>query len=881
MKKLITFLVLFFYLFITNGHAQSISKNSHLTHSINTKFLEHLIKTKIDSVRKSLDLDFLVNDSILFVASQHHSNYMSSNKRLTHKEKESKLHKTPQDRVNQYGGKNYLVGENVIKSYFNKPMEDKKGREYENNTYEDLANDFVKGWVNSPGHYANIINPDYQITGVSVSIDYDKKLVYSTQKFAKVNFKYQFEENKEMFQYSMLEGTEIVSSFDNIPSRLSKKKFAHKLKPIRDKDSLLCKDCNLAVDNSKFKTQLVFKGKSIYVKSYDPIMINTMIEKWRDGLALEFVEYESYDCGNPEYYTEPSRRNGQSIFNGKISKPIYRRQLRKGFKKVERKKNKGRYRWFNNMGTKGNPEYFYFKLGRIPKEMNGYVEINVVVIKKKRVCRIMHLTNWCGQDYDNYKTYPFRDTLLTEEFGVIPKRDSLSFSIDFELGKSEYSREDIAPIIKTVTSSKFTVLDAKIEAFSSVEGSESVNTRLQIERANSILQAVTENQTSSFKKDIQVEENWRLFYSQIDSFNNLKEFRGKSKEEIKQIINLSKNKGKYEKYFKKQRYASIKLKVEFEVGDTLHFLLNEIRLNQISIARYFKKYGAVNFNAYDSILRIQYYIYKYVKKDEATIEQLNRISGSFDYSAPFSSIHEDYFWYLMDLNDSTFWQQNAYGYLKKLHKIGVREKFVTYNLLNFEMKNYKRKRSASDKKIAQLNGMLYGFSSLTSDTSFLYYVELMKEDFLVKTIKNYHFDSPNFDEPNMRSYINKLTAFVQTKNYSDSILYNFANFIVYCKQEDLAYNFLLTYLYKDTNIHHPSLILFAKLSYKHPKEYPTYKYTDFLIDIKKNLTQEEWCSMFVGPCNISFQTMDDEKFRNFYCEQCKEYPNYAEKTEEW
>ena len=884
MMKIAYWLPVFCFIFIGNIlFTQEISGGSTISgNPIQEKFLEHLIKSKIDSVRSSLNLNPLYNDSILYVASKHHSNYMVTNRKLTHNENGTPNLKTPQDRVNSFGGKNYLAGENVIKSFYNRPMKDKKGNEYINYTYNDLANDLVKGWINSPGHYANIINPEYEITGLSLSVNYEKKQVYATQKFAKVNFKYVHPENKEMFSYSNLEPQQVISGFDNIPNKLIKKKFAWKLKPLREKDSTLCDNCNEAVNNSIYKTQLIFKGRNVYIRSHDAPMITKMIKKWRDGLALEFVEYESYDCGNPEYYTEPSRRNGQSIFNGKVSKPIYRRHLRKGYKKVDRKSKNRKYRWFNNMGLKGNPEFFYIKLGKIPKDMNGYVEVNVVVIKNKRVCRIMHLTDWCGIDYENYNSYPYKDTLLTEKYTVVPYRDSVQFQIDFEQGKSEYSIEDIEPIIKTVTSSKFTVLDAKIKAFSSVEGTESINYRLQQERANSIINAVTQNQTTYFKKDIKVAENWELFYYQIDTFERLKPLRGKSKEELKQIVNNTENRDEYEKYLKKQRYASIDLKIEYDIDDTLQFLLNEVRLNFESIRKYQKKYNSMNFVAYDSILRIQYKLYKYAKAGKASINHLTMIDNRFPYKPEFRKIHEDYFWYMVDLKDSVFWSEQGHSYLSRLYKIGVKEKYVTYNLLNFEMEIYKRKRSISDRKIATLNSMIYGFPSLTNDTFFLNNVELMKEDFLVKTTQNYHFDAPNFDESKMRNYLQMLSTFAQQKQFEHSKMYEFAEFMVFCKQEDIAYNFLLSYLYQDTsNIHHPSLILFSKLSYKHPKEYPFYDYEKFIVDVSRFLTKEEWCSMFVGPCNISFQTMDDESFRDFYCKQCEDYRNYAERPEDW
>ncbi len=42
-----------------------------------------------------------------------------------------------------------------------------------------------------------------------------------------------------------------------------------------------------------------------------------------------------------------------------------------------------------------------------------------------------------------------------------------------------------------------------------------------------------------------------------------------------------------------------------------------------------------------------------------------------------------------------------------------------------------------------------------------------------------------------------------------------------------------------------------------------------------------WCSLFVGPCNISFQLWDSEAMRNLYCEECGEWKNYGKDPSKW
>ena len=52
-------------------------------------------------------------------------------------------------------------------------------------------------------------------------------------------------------------------------------------------------------------------------------------------------------------------------------------------------------------------------------------------------------------------------------------------------------------------------------------------------------------------------------------------------------------------------------------------------------------------------------------------------------------------------------------------------------------------------------------------------------------------------------------------------------------------------------------------------------YYEFLQNMYPKLGKKNWCAMFIGPCNISFQALDYGIFRDFYCEQCHDYMNYV------
>lgn len=152
--------------------------------SINLKLIESLIKSKIDSVRISKgNLPMAYNDT-LYKAASDHAKYLKKIKKLSHFQKDNPKKKTPANRVAFYGLKNTDVAENVAYTFIQTTIKNGNSKEYINSTYADVAGDLVTGWVNSPEHYANLINAEYSLTGVAVSFDKATKRIYAVQIFS-------------------------------------------------------------------------------------------------------------------------------------------------------------------------------------------------------------------------------------------------------------------------------------------------------------------------------------------------------------------------------------------------------------------------------------------------------------------------------------------------------------------------------------------------------------------------------------------------------------------------------------------------------------------------------------------------------------------------
>lgn len=178
-SHIILFLLLYHSSFVTAQTENSKIK----TDSLNVSFLEALIKTRIDSVRKVNKVQPLVSNDTLDKAANDQATYMMKKKNLTHLQDNANK-KDVDDRIKYYGMENSAVGENIAFTYIYTPIAKNKKSTYINTTYKETANDIVNLWVNSEGHFENMTDSNYYYTAVAVSYDKKLKRIYAVQVFS-------------------------------------------------------------------------------------------------------------------------------------------------------------------------------------------------------------------------------------------------------------------------------------------------------------------------------------------------------------------------------------------------------------------------------------------------------------------------------------------------------------------------------------------------------------------------------------------------------------------------------------------------------------------------------------------------------------------------
>lgn len=864
------------------SHAQSPDDKIDLE-NLNIQYLEHLTKIGIDSVRIAHGLTTLCNDTILYNAAQYHAYYLTEKRILSHYQNDREATKTPMLRAQVFGAERYAVGENVAKTYIDKPLRDKKGNKSINRTYRQTANSLVTGWVNSPPHYANMITPDWQVTGLAISIDPEKKEVKGVQKFGKVLNKYIFEDDKNFFPYSTWKQEKLVTSFDEVEQTPHEGKHAYKTKK-GEQDDPECITCNQIIENAEEISLENVKGKMI-VKTDDYESMLKLLNNRKDGLAIEIVTYENYDCNNPKYYTYPSRRNKQCIYSGQLLKPIFKKDLKKGFK--------SRKNWFSKIKKDKRVKGFKYNLGKLPKKIPSYYETNLVVIQKGKVCRIMHLNGFCVDPNLEVDLGQLVLEDFVHEFPIPPLEDmipevdkkSIKFIVPYERGRSDYQYADVKPMIDTLTFDKFDVKSIDIKAFTSIEGTEEINKKLQLKRANSIVGAIEKEQKKDIPNTIASMPNWDLFHEQIKEHKELNALKGKSEDDIIAQLKDKKYVEQIEAFLAPQRRAEIVMDIVTVITKENQeaYLAHQFKTLTKEIMETFRKKGSINNDIRKKVKeleQLQNYICYHVEQGNLSKELLPKIK--VPNHILFNSLKLNELW--VDAKyDKEYWKDpermmQLYNRLKVKVFDDNADELSTYNFAMLYTNLWKQlvqgeskpTPSDVDPLVASLQGLDKRSEKVSKgklDTLFF--------NFNAKIVP-YYFKGGDYQS--VKERINQGCTFIYNFYKRDGIdeetAFKLANYFMSYKEYGLAYKVMLPFVNKDEP-HHGILMLFAKLSYEHPQEYPKSNYADWLIKISSILTKDEWCPLFVGPCNISFQVFDDEPLRDRYCELCGDYKNYA------
>jgi uncharacterized protein YkwD len=440
---MIRILFLFLTIFLLNStiHAQLSADNYWQ--------LKSELAGLINKLRTEKQLKSLAFDHTLEQAAVMHSEFMALNHVLKHEEIDPKK-LSPKARVNFCGGRDIeMVGENVIQST---PQTFPMTKE----SVSVLAKELFEAWRKSPGHYANMINRNYELGDLAFAVDNTNNVIYATHVFGR-------------------KGTVV-------PNQLSKNGFGLKLADPKCADKFegyINLVYNLGNDVS-------LRGGEVWLEVSDKATFNTIFSNPKDGLAVDLIDREQIRCG------KENQLDMSPVYDGVLLRPVFRDELKKG--------------------NQAESDYrFVVKLGDVPAEIqNRKLKPSVLLIKDGEVC--MYLFDVC-QERDQYKLVSAMPKLMDPpNTALIPHGIVKSITLDYDFAPRDSvpkTYPDLSAIGKNVHS-------VYIQSYSSIDGDSLSNAYYHYMRAKKIKEHVKLKlhlNESLIQMDYQ--ENWELMDYQM------------------------------------------------------------------------------------------------------------------------------------------------------------------------------------------------------------------------------------------------------------------------------------------------------------------------------------------------------------------------------
>ncbi len=147
----------------------------------NEAYLISLVRKGINLIRIRRGASQLKLNEVLNQAAEDHNLYQIRKNELTHKQSKPRKHEV-MDRVKTYGGGFRMVGENVQYQGLQQLTTGNR-TEIISETYQQMANKMIKNWVDSPGHYDNLIESEFTEDGMAIGWNPENYAFFATHVF--------------------------------------------------------------------------------------------------------------------------------------------------------------------------------------------------------------------------------------------------------------------------------------------------------------------------------------------------------------------------------------------------------------------------------------------------------------------------------------------------------------------------------------------------------------------------------------------------------------------------------------------------------------------------------------------------------------------------
>jgi hypothetical protein len=804
-----------FKLFIIIG-LLSITVDLYTQNNYEIKELEALLAKRINEFRQDQDLDLLWNDSLLYQSASEHIEYLAENNELSIFES-SRRDGTPQKRAERHGAEDYYVAE-ILSCFKINDLQNK----------DSLAAHLFNNHIKTTRNKAYLRSKMFKIHAIKIkALKGDSILI--VHELAVPGSSYEYKKNKEIFPYD-----ETEAPIKKKPLKFIKK-YEHKLKaPKKEED---CADV-LDTYNRLRNISLLDIDNNMKLILDKESSAKQMISGKKDGIAVEIIDPNEYLCDSEEYYMQ-NKRNGRSEINGSIKKVKYRDDI------------------FSDSGYRDEKEdFFSVNLGSAYDDQR---EINAIILKKKKVCKIIHQQKLCGEPLSyNLEELPYIDNLYKAEYHPNVEYDTLKLKIYYKPNQTEPDMKEVEKILDFVQKEGLVISRAYVNANASIEGSKDINERIFNQRADHLIDLFEAKQAYSIRRKIKMQENWDLFYKQIKNtkFSYL-EFEDTSV--ARYLVNDSLE--YFSNLLDEQRYAVVNLfavtkatRDQFKV-----YAMNDFNENILNIT---DAYDAGKSDVYDRLIeesgKIQLFIYDLYTRGEISDDFLRMMKIPKD--PEFVDLH---FYKLMfdfryidktkRISESKFFDR-----IEKLIKQKNAGALEYYNFLAYIINHYGEEEVMDYHKSKKIKGLIAkSKNDLVSNS------EYDKMNFHYNYLKAEEcFENGEFKKA--PSALKAIYDYYLESDADTSSLVNLAKYYIQFHEVDGAFKIVEKLFNK--HVKNKELIaLYLKLHFKdYWVEERSSDYYYLIEEMYDQMSREDWIEMFTGKCNISIQLFDYEPLRQMY-----------------
>lgn len=814
------FLCFLFILITSVVYAQSTTD-----FELDEEGLEVLIKAKVDSLRNLKGLKSLLNEEACYKAAKNHADYMSQNNVLRHNQYDVDSMYAPENRVVEFGGEKFLIGENILSIKSDDTSDEKK------------SNAIIKKWESSLSERSNLFSSEYDVTGVAVGLNEKESLIYVTQVFANVPDTFVYKLNKELF-------TKDTFSLDSLTNFVRKtlppphKKYAHKLS--------LPKDQSITRVNTKWLDEnitLDIRDTGLFLCVKNLTYFRKLFKKKKDGLAFEIVNYETtYSCSPESRYLYPNRLNGGCIFNGRVTKPVYQKNLLSRIDTLIEQ-------------TKGQKDISCLGLfiDSIPDYFHANQSISLVYIRDRQIAKFIDFQGYCGSlmlpplpKQELKFNFPYAE--MNNEVKV----KDVEFRVYFKRNSTDFEAEELDSILSLIDDDRVFVKEMRVNAFASIEGTSDINEKLYNKRGKALLGSFQERQTQNIELLVNTQENFDMFYEQIKD-SKYSFLSACSKDSARSYVNQ--NVSSFDTLLDAQRYGEVILVLDIEDKKLERF--------DQAFAEYQKRYNRLNNVSSGQKRR--------------DLKRLINLQGLLINATLSDSIqYTDYLNKLPVENsvDLTFQSVLAKYELKMIDDLDlyiVLEKFLKRDKSNKELRNNMDKIILKNQFSSNFNNLIttdlidrFLEANEDLDDTSKKDLEICKH-FILSNRFFYKNSGPTKYKGNKSLEIIK--EHYDSLSIDKTIRKELGFYFIAFGQLEWAIEYLRPFERPESFDVEAYIALVKTITVRSVVNGDS-QYQTTLMEASERLSSADFCGMFFGPCNIDFQIFEDATIRSVYCETC-------------